>query len=279
MEFGKGDGFRQYGWMERAARPFRGALTDSRLRAPIKRMYEAVLDSMPGDRLVGHFPHGESVRLAAAYRQVVWNPEEYEAFRRVVAAGTTVLDIGANLGGYTVLLAQWVGPAGRVHAFEPAPGAREGLLRHIRLNDVGDRVEVHAEAMSAGTGRARFRAVGLQGDNRLVAGTGDAGIEVGTTSIDEFCRAHDVRPGFIKMDVEGAELDALRGARATIASAGDALQLYVEMHPHLWDAFGYSRADLQAELDGQHLRVERLDGQPDPWSLAGVCLRLRRCAS
>jgi FkbM family methyltransferase len=238
-----------------------------------------MLDALPGDRLVCRFPHGETVRLGAAYRQVVWNPEEYEAFRQVVTSGATVLDIGANLGGYTVLLAQWVGPHGRVHAFEPAPAAREGLVRHLALNAVSDQVAVHSEALSGGTGRARFRAVGIQGDNRLVAdGAGD-GIEIRTTSIDAFCLAHAARPGFIKLDVEGAELDVLRGARATIAAAGDRLQLYVEMHPHLWSAFGYTRVELEAELAHQGLQVERLDGRPDPWSLAGVCLRLRRCAS
>jgi FkbM family methyltransferase len=242
-------------------------------------MYEAVLDALPGDRLVGRFPHGESVRLAAAYRQVVWNSEEYEAFRQVVRSGTTALDVGANLGGYTVLLAHWVGPGGRVHAFEPAPGARAGLCRHLAMNGVADRVSVHAEALSAGTGTARFQAVGIQGDNRLMPGGTAGGIEIRTTSIDEFCAIEGVRPGFIKLDVEGAELDVLKGARATIAAAGDALELYVEMHPHLWSAFGYSRTELQAEIELQGLRAERLDGRPDPWSLAGVCLRLRRCVS
>jgi FkbM family methyltransferase len=279
MEFGKGEGFRHKGWLERAGMPFRRPLAGSRLKPPLKRLYEAALDALPGDRLVGRFPHGEAVRLAAAYRQVVWNSEEYEAFRKAVRAGETVLDIGANLGGYTVLLAQWVGPAGRVHAFEPAPDARKGLLRHVALNGLCDRVVVHPEALSAVAGRARFRAVGIQGDNRLISSDSAEGLEVGTTSIDAFCLAQGVRPAFVKVDVEGAELDVLRGARATIASTGPALELYVELHPHLWAAFGYSRADLETELHYQGLRAERLDGDPDPWSLAGVCVKLRRCAS
>lgn len=279
MEFGKGAEFRRPGWLERAGRPLRKPLANSPLKAPLKRVYDAVLDALPGDRLVSRFPHGEAVRLTAAYRQVVWNPEEYEAFRKVVKTGATALDIGANLGAYTVLLAQWVGPGGRVHAFEPAPGARAGLIRHVDLNGFRDRVVVHAEALSAGSGRGRFRAVGIQGDNRLVSGGAEDGIEVGTISIDDFCLAHDLRPGFLKVDVEGAELDVLRGARATIAAAGDGLELYVEMHPHLWSAFGYSRVELETELALQGLQAERLDGRPDPWSLAGVCLRLRRCGS
>jgi FkbM family methyltransferase len=279
MELGKGDEFRRPGWLERAGKPLRGPLTNSRLKAPLKRMYEAVLDRLPGDRLVGRLPHGESVRLAAAYRQVGWNADEYEAFRAVVKPGATVLDVGANLGGYTVLFAQWVGPAGRVHAFEPAPGTREGLTRHVLLNGMRERVVVHGEAVSATEGIAHFKAVGIQGDNRLVVDGGSDAIDVRTTSIDAFCRRHSVRPALIKVDVEGAELAALQGARATIAALGYDLELFVEIHPHLWADFGYSRSDLESELERQGLRAERLDGHRDVWSIAGVCLRVRRCAS
>jgi FkbM family methyltransferase len=279
MELGRGDGFRSVGWLERAGRPLRKPLANSRLKAPLKRLYEALLDRLPGDRLVGKLPHGEAVRLVAAYRQVGWNLEEYEAFRRVVRPGATVLDIGANLGAYTVLFAQWVGPGGRVHAFEPAPGTRAGLTRHVDLNGMSERVLVHAEAMSAGEGAAQFRAVGIQGDNRLISGPDSDAISIRTTSVDQFCGPSGLRPGLIKVDVEGAELGVLEGARRTILSLGESLELYVEMHPHLWSDFGYSRADLQAELDRQKLRAERLDGQPDPWSIAGVCVRLRPCVS
>ncbi|MDQ3212041.1 MAG: FkbM family methyltransferase [Acidobacteriota bacterium] len=279
MEFGPSDAFRREGWLERAGKPLRQPLAGWRVKVPLRRMYEAILDALPGDRLVARFPHGETVRLAAAYRQVVWNPQEYEALRCAVATGATVLDIGANLGGYTLLLAQWAGRAGCVHAFEPAPAARRGLIRHLDLNGLRHRVVVHAEAISAASGTSSFRALGIQGDNRLLADRTEHGIEVSTTSVDAFCRAHAVRPAVIKVDVEGAELDVLRGARETIASAGGRLALFVEMHPHLWAEFGCSRLELEAELRLQALRPERLDGGTDPWSLAGTCLRLRPCAS
>ena len=275
IEFGKGEAFRQPGWLERAGAPFRGPLAHSRLKGPLKRLYDAALDRMPGDRLVCRFPDGEKVRLAAAYRQVVWNAEEYGAFRAQVSDGNVVFDVGANLGGYTMLFGQWVGERGKVYAFEPAPVARGGLIRHVALNALGRRVVVRPEAMSSADGTARFRASGLNGDNRLAADVGHA-IEVTTTSLDSFCGTHGLRPTFIKLDVEGAELDVLRGARETFASIGDGLTVYVELHPHLWPAFGYARADVERELDHQRLRVERIDGGPDPWNLQGVCLRLCR---
>jgi FkbM family methyltransferase len=278
MEFGKGETFRHPGLLERAGAAFRRPLEKSSLRAPLKRLLEGVLDRMPGDRLVCRFPNGETIRLAAAFRQVGWNAEEYAAFRADVSDGDVVLDVGANLGGYTLLFGQWVGPQGTVYGFEPAPEARRGLLRHVTLNGLEDRIVVQPEAMSVAEGTTRFRATGPDGDNRI-AHRVEPGIDVPTTSLDAFCRRHRLKPSLIKLDVEGAELDVLRGARETLAAVGNGLTLYVEMHPHLWAGFGYSRVDLETELDRQGLRVERIDGRPDPWALAGVCLRLTRCGS
>jgi hypothetical protein len=95
-------------------------------------------------------------------------------------------------------------------------------------------------------------------------------------SIDQFCAEHRLAPRLIKVDVEGAELAALRGARATVAAARGALQLFVEMHPHLWAEAGISPDDLRQECEAQGLVAERLDGsREDPWQTEGVCLRLR----
>ena len=78
---------------------------------------------------------------------------------------------------------------------------------------------------------------------------------------------------------EGAELDVLRGARATIAAGGPGLKLYVEMHPRLWRDFSVMRAEIEAELAHQGLRARRLDGDPAIWNIEGVCLQLEKCGS
>ena len=87
--------------------------------------------------------------------------------------------------------------------------------------------------------------------------------DVPAWSIDRFCAERNIAPTVIKIDVEGAELAALRGARATIASAGPRLQLFVEMHPQLWPSFGITAEDIRRECDTQGLDVgqqESLDG-------------------
>jgi hypothetical protein len=138
------------------------------------------------------------------------------------------------------------------------------------------------QAVTSREGTASFIAEGVDGANRLTSdeATGaEKVVQVAATTVDAFCRRHGVTPQVIKIDAEGAELEVLRGARETIRAAGPDLQLFVEMHPHLWSSFGTSRAEIETELEQQHLTVERLDGSPDIWSLEGVCLRLRPCAS
>jgi FkbM family methyltransferase len=281
MDFGRGEVFRSQMWLERAAGALRMPFARIPLAGGLRRAYEALLDNLATERLVSRFPGGERVRVAAAYRHVTWNRIEYEAFKSDIEPGHLVLDVGANVGAYAVLFAQWTGPTGHVFAFEPAPEARRGLEHHVRLNGCEERVSVRREAVTSGRGITRFRAIGSSGDNHITTGTSgnSTDVEVPTTSIDEFCEELRVSPTFIKVDVEGAELDVLRGARRTIAAAGDTLGLYVEMHPSRWGSFGASRERIERELEAQGLRAERIDGSAATWELEGVCLRLRRCGS
>ena len=78
----------------------------------------------------------------------------------------------------------------------------------------------------------------------------------------------------IKIDVEGAELDVLRGARQTLAQPG--LDVFVEFHPSIWAARGITRDAIAAELAIQGLRPEPLDPSIDIWNTEGISVRLRR---
>ena len=269
---GRGERYRSGSWLERTVdRMRRGRTTPAPLA--LKRIHEAVLDRLPGDHLVSTLPGGERVRLTAKYRYLSWNPEEYAAFRTAVTPRSTVLDVGANVGAYTILFALWA-HAGHVVAFEPSPDARAGLRRHIDLNGVAPRVCVEPFAVCAVTGTASFRADAFSGANALVPEVpgSRATITVRTTSLDEYCEARGTHPDVVKIDVEGAELDVLRGARRTLAQPG--LTAFVEFHPTTWAATGVAPDAIRAELAVQRLSAEPLRRDFDVWTTEGVCARL-----
>jgi FkbM family methyltransferase len=251
--------------------------------APMRRWFKPLFERVVGGRagaLRSVLPGGEVLLVAPAFRHVTWNGEEYEAFRAAVRPGDTILEAGTNVGAYTMLFARWTGEAGHVYAFEPDPTAFRGLEQHLALNGLGDRVTATAAAISDGSStRLKLVLFESSGISRMAADREPPGAsvkDVPAVSIDRFCAERDIVPTVIKIDVEGAELAALRGARATIAAAGSRLRLFVEMHPQLWPSFGIGAEDIVAECAAQGLTVERLDGSTtDLWTIEGVCLRLR----
>jgi FkbM family methyltransferase len=272
---GVGRQYREASWLERVASGS-GRNAPAWLRRPLKRAYAMLLDALPGDHLTCRLPGGETFRVDPEYRHLAWNAEEYAALKQCVRPGATVLDIGANVGSYTLLFASWAGPSGRVFAFEPASASRLGLARHLAINALTDRVTVRSEAISDRMGTASFLDAGTHGDNRIVPNAAEGSRWVAATSIDDFCAAARVTPDVIKIDIEGAELAALRGARRVIASGAAELALFVELHPALWPSLGVTRADIESELQQQKLVVEPLPGIVDPWAVEGVCVRIRR---
>lgn len=272
VETAGGDAYRRRSAAERIAGAAARLLPEGTPRRWLRAAWRATL----GRRgVVSRLPGGEAVRLSAACRFVTWNPAEYHAFRAAVRPGAMALDVGANVGAYALLLGRWVEPGGRVYAFEPSPETFAALSRHLALNGLRETVVPVAAAVSHAAGRATLSGGGVSGANRL--DPSGSGPSVETVSLDDFCAREGIVPSFIKIDVEGAELDVLKGARETIRRAGPGLALFVEMHPTLWAEMGIAAADLRAELELQGLRAEPLrEGVADPWRLEGECLRLVR---
>jgi len=146
-------------------------------------------------------------------------------FREQLRPGAVALDVGANVGFFTLLASKLTGSSGRVYAFEPLPRNLGYLDRHVRLNDAAN-VTIEALAIAAASGEATFRTAA----HASMGGLRDGGdLRVATASLDDLIASGRVpRPDFIKMDIEGAEGDALRGAGALLA--GGALTIVLSTH-------------------------------------------------
>jgi FkbM family methyltransferase len=243
----------------------------------LKHAYHAALMLQTGGRgLCCALPGGEVVRVLPEHRYLSWNPAEYAAFRSAARPGMVALDIGANVGAYSLLLGQWTGRSGVVFAFEPAPGPFGGLVHHIHLNRLDDVVKPRRLAIGEASSTVQLLLAGTAGESRLATAVDpvEATVTVPVTTVDEFCARERIEPDFIKIDVEGFELAALRGARETVRARRGALSLFVEMHPTLWPTLGLRQADILEELRLQSLKPVPLVPSEDIWATEGMCLRL-----
>ncbi len=151
-----------------------------------------------------------------------YEPHQTQLFERYVKPGMVVYDIGAHQGYYSLLSSTLAGEPGMVIAFEPSPDNLARLRRHLELNDCKN-VRVIEIAVSDREGTARFETRAGSGVGHL---SNDGPLEVRTTRLDALAEELP-RPDVIKIDVEGAELDVLRGGLKTIESARPVIFLSV----------------------------------------------------
>jgi FkbM family methyltransferase len=158
---------------------------------------------------------------ASVYFNLV-EPEQTKAFCEMVHRGNTVFDIGANVGYYTLLASSLVGDKGLVVAFEPAVRNLSYLYRHVSLNRATNVMIVPA-ACSATCFLGTFRpgencATGHLdlGGNSPVAQVSGPITPVMVASLDAIVLHTNLPPDVIKIDVEGAELEVLKGANETL---------------------------------------------------------------
>ena len=143
---------------------------------------------------------------------------EYEKrvlFEKIAAEGSIVFDIGAHVGFYTLLSSVLVGSRGQVFAFEPVPRNLFYLREHLRLNQITN-VTVIEAAVADSDGKARFSESEDSTEGHIAS---EGGLEVETASLDKLISMGKVPfPQVVKIDVEGAEMLVLSGAKSMIAN-------------------------------------------------------------
>lgn len=170
--------------------------------------------------LVFHYGPGERHLVTTMVFYGDYEPETRGAIEEILAPGATFVDLGAHVGYYTLLAARAVGPSGRVYAFEPNPTPRAFLERNVEENGLSERVRIVAAAAYDAPGRLEFTAdpdFSEGGHLGRVGAAAARSFEVEATSVDAFLETEGwPRVDLVKMDIEGAEMAALRGMAATI---------------------------------------------------------------
>ena len=202
----------------------RASGTATSVQRALSLAYRVATDSgvlrLPGMRTLYEASYG-------LYKRFVEAPS-VELLRSQVPPGTTVIDVGANIGFFTRYFAAWTGPAGRVIAIEPESTNFERLQAMLRAKRLdGIVVPVHAAAAEhAGQ-------VALTIDRYHPAGhyLSAEGVPTAAVTIDDLVRQHPGgRVSFIKIDVQGAELRVLQGATHTLMASRPALLVELDEH-------------------------------------------------
>ena len=166
---------------------------------------------------------------------------EMAFFLHVCRSSDLFLDIGANIGSYSILLGREVGCD--LMSFEPVPSTFKRLVDNLELNELPVDSAVN---MGGGgeLGELRFSS-DLDTVNHVLPAQSKKGVVVPVTTLDEMIK--DASQTFIKLDVEGYEMEVIRGARRTLENC---LGIMVELNGS-GEAYGYSDESIRLELNGR----------------------------
>ena len=173
-----------------------------------------------------------------------YEPLLTELFLASLHEGDVVWDVGANVGYYAVLAARKVGPTGKVVAFEPDRENALLLKENARMNGCAN-IALEEKAVSDRDGAIGFTSERYsKGESAVTLDMGNPhALTVPSTMLDTFMANDGQRcPTLVKMDIEGAEVLALQGARRIFSSC-KSIRLFIEYNPSSIERLGY-----QAEM-------------------------------
>ena len=179
--------------------------------------------------------------------------------------GGVIIDVGAGVGTEAVAFSQAVGPTGQVHCFEAHPTVYRCLRECLSLNQLAN-VRAHQLAIGAERGSIQIESA-LDGhiSNSIMTGEGD--VEVPMLSLDEFCAERGIDEiALLKMNIEGAETDALRGAARMLEHTR---AVSISCHDFKAERTGnpvFATLDeVSAMLDDAGFSMRRRLDDPRPW--------------
>lgn len=164
----------------------------------------------------------------------IWEPWVTQVIQATVRPGWIVVEIGANIGYYTLLMASLIGSQGKIYAFEPNPAIYELLRENLEINGFLDRAIAVKKAVWEKSGTVEFGIASkhMGGSGIFTFSTPDEPVEritVEAVSLDDYFPAGS-RVDFLKIDAESSEFFILKGAQRLLRENPD-LVMVLEFFP------------------------------------------------
>lgn len=176
----------------------------------------------------------------------IHEPIETEMVQKVITKGSVVVDVGANIGYYTLLFARSAGEEGKVFSFEPSPDNFALLKKNVETNGYRN-VEMVNRAISdkPGTTRLYINKESAGGHRVYQSESGEDYVEVESIRLEDYFKDFDRDVDVIKLDIEGWEYYAIMGMKSIIEKSPK-IRIFMEFYP---DYIRKSGADPEAILD------------------------------
>ena len=207
--------------------------------------------------------HPRAVRRA--YTSHVVDPAqeaELEAFVRRCRLGMQFLDVGAHFGLFSLAALHFGGPTARALAVDPSPMAAKMLAIQSRLNDMEDRLGIVQACVADECGRRGMLDTGVIGAGYFVPADGQRRkgdlSAVEAVTVDELCRRTGFAPTHLKIDVEGGELEVLKGACDVLRRARP--ELSVEIHNGILRSAGRNPREVVRHLEDEGYQCDDVQG-------------------
>lgn len=194
--------------------------------------------------------------------------------RRFLKEGMVVLDCGSNIGYYPLFESSIVKEAGKVYAFEPDPRNYKLLIKNIRFSPYKNIIEAYAMAISNLSGEELLFMARKSNLSKISTGDDKSFLErhpikentiIRTISIDEFCQNNSTELDFVRMDIEGYEVEVFQGMYKTCKYAKKGFSVLIELHPHLYSSTHSFAAELEKVLKlNFRAKVIISSGEPRP---------------
>lgn len=193
-----------------------------------------------------------------------YEAESVRMCKRFIKPGMNVIDVGGDIGYYSILFSKLVGDSGKVFVFEPDPGSFKILTKNIKnINRNNVYLVEMAVSNKSGTvdffemkgpGKHSLFNVSKEDDNFVIKNK----ISVKATTLDEFVQGHgNPKIDFIKIDIEGGEINALRGMKNVIAKS-EKLIAMVEFNTRTTSAGGMDPGEYIKELSQMGFKVKEI---------------------
>jgi len=183
------------------------------------------------------------------YLKGIYEAETTRFFKREITSGANVLDIGARHGYFAMIFSKLVGQVGKVYAFEPDTVSFKQLETSRRANGFGNIVLVN-EAVGEKEGIAKFYALELGSGKDTIypkPNTKWKTFDQKITTLDNYFKDFKKSIDFIKIDVEGAELDVLKGASKLLKN-NPQIKIVMEFAPTIIKRTGITSEEFLSTL-------------------------------